>query len=589
MFDLDFLKGLPAQVRLTNGSVAGDGLRLERAWNGDSMRATLTNVSMEPVHVREAALMFGRFPVAASCPFYAEGFHMLSQHGGTLGEPHNIGKYGTDEAFFRLKKSPFSPDTYTAYSLMLLSPTQCDRALMAFASCKRFMGEFRFRGNYIEIVMDCEDMELRPGESWAFEEFCALFGAGRDALMGALAARINANHPRRKYPEIPFGWCSYHAISGVKAGEMVEQARAMQRRIPELKRIQIDDGYQSTTDWLIPNPESGADMKEMCGRIREAGCEPAGYIAPFVVSKRSRLFQEHPDWLLMGDDGLPSQEHCFNRDWYVLDGTNPKAVEYLRHVVRVFHDEWGIRYFKLDFTSYGALPGVHHDPHKTRVEAFRAVFEAINDEVGADSYILGCNAPFWPQLGLVDGNRATNDIFRRWEIVGGNMEELTGRSWQNGRLWINDPDGVVLEKRDRSEIRDGVFRRAICELTDAEFEYHKAYIVASGGVVTSGDKLDEMSEANLEVLRRMMAVAGDAAVYDDDTFEIGRIEGKDKRLLCVFNHSDEVKSIAVPLKGRVRLSDFWTGAEMGEHEGHFTLFDMEPHSARVIWVGEDAR
>ena len=113
--------------------------------------------------------------------------------------------------------------------------------------------------------------------------------------------------------------------------------------------------------------------------------------------------------------------------------------------------------------------------------------------------------------------------------------------------------------------------------------------MASGGVVTSGDKLDEMSEANLEVLRRMMAVAGDAAVYDDDTFEIGRIEGKDKRLLCVFNHSDEVKSIAVPLKGRVRLSDFWTGAEMGEHEGHFTLFDMEPHSARVIWVGEDAR
>ena len=120
MFDLEFLKGLPAQVRLTNGSVAGDGLELERAWNGDSMRATLTNVSPEPVHVREVALMFGRFPVAASCPFYAEGFHMLSQHGGTLGEPHNIGKYGTDEAFFRLKKSPFSPDTYTTYSMMLL-------------------------------------------------------------------------------------------------------------------------------------------------------------------------------------------------------------------------------------------------------------------------------------------------------------------------------------------------------------------------------------------------------------------------------------------------------------------------------------
>lgn len=582
MFDLNFLKGLPAQVRLADGTTAGAELRLERAWSGDSMRAALRNDSAAPVRVREVALMYGRFPLAASCPFYSEGFHMLSQHGGTLHEPRNIGQYGSDESFFRLKKSPFSPDTYTAYSLMLLSPTQCDRALMAFASCRRFMGEFRFRDNYIEIVMDCEDIELRPGETWEFEEFCALFGAERDALFGQLAARINANHPRRRYPEIPFGWCSYHAISGVTADEMYEQAHAMRTRIPELKRIQIDDGYQSATDWLIPNPATGADMKEMCRRIREIGCEPAGYIAPFVVSKRSQLFRDHPDWLLMGEDGLPSQEHCFNREWYVLDGTNPAAVDYLRHVVRVFHDEWGIRYFKLDFTSYGALPGVHHDPHKTRIEAFRAAFEAINDEVGEDSYILGCNAPFWAQLGLVDGNRETNDIFRDWKRVGGNMEELTGRSWQNGRLWINDPDGVVLEKRDRSELRGGVYRRAICELTDAEFEYHKAYIVASGGVVTSGDKLDEMSERNLDVLRRMMAVAGDAAVYDDDTFEVGRIDGEGKHIVCVFNHSDEVKSIAVPLKKAARVSDFWTDAEMGEHEGHFTLFDMEPHSARVL-------
>lgn len=582
MFDLNFLKGLPAQVRLADGTIAGAELRLERAWSGDSMRAALRNDSAAPVRVREVALMYGRFPLAASCPFYSEGFHMLSQHGGTLHEPRNIGQYGSDESFFRLKKSPFSPDTYTAYSLMLLSPTQCDRVLMAFASCRRFMGEFRFRDNYIEIVMDCEDIELRPGETWEFEEFCALFGAERDALFGQLAARINANHLRRGYPEIPFGWCSYHAISGVTADEMYEQAHAMRTRIPELKRIQIDDGYQSATDWLIPNPATGADMKEMCRRIREIGCEPAGYIAPFVVSKRSQLFRDHPDWLLMGEDGLPSQEHCFNREWYVLDGTNPAAVDYLRHVVRVFHDEWGIRYFKLDFTSYGALPGVHHDPHKTRIEAFRAAFEAINDEVGDDSYILGCNAPFWAQLGLVDGNRETNDIFRDWKRVGGNMEELTGRSWQNGRLWINDPDGVVLEKRDRSELRGGVYRRAICELTDAEFEYHKAYIVASGGVVTSGDKLDEMSERNLDVLRRMMAVAGDAAVYDDDTFEVGRIDGEGKHIVCVFNHSDEVKSIAVPLKKAARVSDFWTDAELGEHEGHFTLFDMEPHSARVL-------
>ncbi|MGI6182847.1 MAG: glycoside hydrolase family 36 protein [Candidatus Fimadaptatus sp.] len=582
MFDLDFIKALPMQVRMSDGSVAGDELALERTWEGNVCRARLTNHGASAARVREVALFSGRFPVAASCPFYAEGFHMLSQHGGTLHEPHNIGKYGPDEEFFNLKKSPFSAELYTAYSLMLLSPTQYDRALLAFASCFRFMGEFRFLDNYIEIVMDCEDIEILPGETWELEEFIALFGESRDGLFGELADRICLNHPRRPYPDMPFGWCSYHSISGIKSEEMYEQARALHSRIPELRRVQIDDGYQDTTDWLIPNPETGADMKEMCARIRECGCEPAGYIAPFTVSKRSRLFREHPDWLLMDESGKPSQEHCFNRDWYVLDGTNPAAMDYLRRVVRTFHDEWGIRYFKLDFTSYGALPGVHHDRRKTRVQAFRAAFEAINDEVGADSYILGCNAPFWPQLGLVDGNRATNDVFRKWSIIGGNMQELTGRSWQNGRLWINDPDGVVLEKRDRSGIRNGVYRRAICDMTDAEFEYHKAYIVASGGVVTSGDKLDEMSQGNIEVLRRMMEVAGDAAVYDDDTFEIGRIDKGDKHIVCVFNHSDDIRSIAVAMDSGARIRDFWTDADMGWHEGHFTLFDMEPHSARVL-------
>ena len=162
------------------------------------------------------------------------------------------------------------------------------------------------------------------------------------------------------------------------------------------------------------------------------------------------------------------------------------------------------------------------------------------------------------------------------------MEEITGRSWQNGRLWINDPDGVVLEKRDRSGVRNGMYRRAICDLTDDEIEYHKAYIVASGGVVTSGDKLDDLSEKNLDVLRRMMAVAGDAAVYDDDSFEIGRIDRGQKHIICVFNHSDDIKSIAVPLNTRTNVCDFWTDEALGKFEGHITLFDMAPHSARVL-------
>ena len=461
MFDIAFLKGLPAQVRLTDCSIAGNAMVLERVWTGNTMRALLRNTSDAAVRVREVALMYGNFPLAASCPFYSEGFHMLSQHGGTLHEPHNIGKYGTDEKFFSLKKSPFSPDTYTAYSLMLLSPTQYDRALMAFSSCNKFMGEFRFKNNYIEIVMDCEDIELRPGETWQFEEFIALFGEKRDALFEKLAERINENHPRRKYADIPFGWCSYHSISGIKAEEMYMQARAMHTRIPELKRIQIDDGYQSYTDWLIPNPETGADMKKMCDRIRAEGCEPAGYISPFTVDVRSRLFAEHPDWLIRDKHGRKVISGIAWGGFYALDFEKEEVRTYIKAFFDRVFDEWGFDMVKLDFLYAAAIKPRNN---KTRGQLMCEAMDFLR-ECCRDKIILGCGVPLAPAFGVVDACRISCDVENTFkekfyvkvtnqEIISAKMAMVNSvyRRHLNGRIWANDPDVFFL--------RDGGMKKA---------------------------------------------------------------------------------------------------------------------------------
>ena len=79
-----------------------------------------------------------------------------------------------------------------------------------------------------------------------------------------------------------------------------------------------------------------------------------------------------------------------------------------------------------------------------------------------------------------------------------------------------------------------------------------------------------------------MAAAGDEAVFDDDSFEIGRIDKEGKHIICVFNHTEKVKSIAVRLKSKTHLFDFWSDEDLGEHSGHFTLFDIPPHGARVL-------
>ncbi|WP_282937007.1 glycoside hydrolase family 36 protein [Paenibacillus sp. RC67] len=571
-------------IRLLDGTIASESeARMEKEWQGGRLQAKVINTSNKPLKIQEAVLFAGELPLKPETPFYGEGFMMLCQYEGTLASPQLIGAYGTDWDFFRLPKTKYNENLWTVYNLIQLSPQQQDHVLMAFTSCNRFVGEFRFKDSYMEIVMDTEGMTLEPGQSWELESFLITRGSNPHQLYDHLVESIQENHPRMEYHEIPSGWCSYYCLRPMTAQGLYENARGIAERIPELKRIQIDGGYEAHNgDWLIPRPSLGADMKTICDGIRAEGVEAAGYISPFIISTESNLFKEHPDWLVHDEQGNPINEIGRKREWYMLDGTHPEAQNYLRHISRVMHDEWGIRYFKLDFLAYGCLPGgVRYDSNATRVEAFRLGIKAIVDEVGSDSFVLGCNAPFWPILGLIHGNRVTNDIFRDWKHVSDNARELFYRNWQHDTLWFNDPDVIVLESLDLSSRKNGEIVVKKSTLTEPEFEFHKAFIAASGGMILSGDLLYQLPDKNIQVLQKLIADTGKAARFDDTTFTVGRIQHEDRQMLCLFNWDDEEKELNVPLEGTHRVTDYWSDEDLGEYSGELQV-RMDSHGGRVL-------
>ncbi|MDB5084422.1 MAG: alpha-galactosidase [Bacilli bacterium] len=587
MLDVQDLQQIRSNVRRTDGTTAADNeLSVEKTWSGNLLKSRVVNHSDHPQRIREVVLFAGNLPCSADTPFYGEGYQMLAQYSGTLTSPYVIGAYGTDWDFFRIPKNQFNQNLWTVYNMIILSPENEPHLLAAFTSCNRFSGEFRFKETYMEIIMDTEDLWLEPGQSWELEEFLISSGSDRNQLLDGLAECINNNHPRMTYHEIPAGWCSFYCLRPMTAEGLYENARAMKERIPELQRIQIDGGYAASNgDWYIPNPRLGADLKTISQNIRDCGVEAAGYLSPFIVNDQSKLFQQHPDWMVQDEEGKPFNEIGRKREWYMLDGTHPEAVNYLRNAVRHMHDEWGWRYFKFDFLAYGALPGgCRYDKNATRVEAFRRVMQAFVDEVGDDSFILGCNAPFWPLLGLAHGNRATNDIYRDWKHVKGLAQEMFGRNWQNNTLWYNDPDVIVLEKLDftsRNQTGEVVVKRSM--LTDDEFEFHKAFIAASGGMILSGDLIAMLSEKNLQVLKKLLPPTGVAARFDDTSYTIGRIDLGDRQLLCLFNWDDEAKDVRLEFDGRRQIFDFWTDEELGVYNGSLELKQMNPHFARVLY------
>lgn len=577
-------------LRLADNTVYdGSKVQILRSWDSEEqcLNIVLTNTGSKPLQVREIVFYSGSAPYAPDTRFYGEGYHMLTQYRGSLEHPELIGAYGTDREFFRFPDTPFTQGKWIVYNLMMFFPQGQQTELVAFGSCNRFMGEFRFTGDYLELVMDTECLTLDPGESWRLEELFMETGYDHNRLLSDLARAIHKNHPRREYPEIPTGWCSYYCLRPMTVDGLVEQSRAMAEKIPELKRIQIDGGYEAYDgDWLVAHPRLGADMKTICRRIFETGMQPAGYISPFLGQVGSALLRNHPDWFVQDEEGKPFNKIGHKENWYMLDGSNPAACQYLYDITKVMREEWGIRYFKLDFLSYGALPGgKRYDPKMTRVQSFRRAIQAIVEAAGEDSFILGCNAPFWPILGLCHGNRVTNDIARDWKHVSGNAVELFYRNWQNNRLWYNDPDVVVLEPIDLSSWRGDQWVDRTSKLTPAEFEFHKAFVVASGGMILSGDLLTQLSEQSLNCLKRLIPAAGVAAVFDNDRFEYGWVQLPEKKLLCLFNWEQQSKTLSIPLEGRYQVSDFWTDEELGQYSDSLSV-EMQPHGGRVLVLQE---
>lgn len=584
------IKELLEQMQYTVIDTAGKQLpehlcKLERNRRGETIRFRLCYEGEEPAQLDEVILFDGVLPVSTQAWFYGEGYNKLSQYEMVDGKFQLIGEYGDASHYKLLQKENF----HTVYNLIYMEENG-EGILLAFSSCNRFSGEFRFNEKQLQIALKTEGITIEPGQSLELETFFAACGTNKARLFEQLAQEIQKNHPMLVFEEIPFGWSSWLRYGPeVNEADIMDNMKAIKKKLPELKYIQIDDGYQKHMgDWL-ECCEKFSDMQSLCGRIREEGFEPAVWAAPFIAEKDSAVFREHPEWFVRDETGepLPSDRVSFGGwrcgPWYMLDGTHPDAREYLTHVFSVMRKKWGCRYFKLDANMWGALPfGRRYDSKATSIEAYRLGMKAILSGAGSDSFLLGCNAPMWPSLGTVHGMRITNDLHPSWEGIRRLARAGFLRNWQHNRLWLNDPDSIVLRDLSRAVLGpDGKLVHASGGITEEEFEFHAAYILAMGGLVLSGDEVEKLTEKQIGMIEKILKETGSAAVFADKECRIGRTKKEGEELLFFFNPTEEEISLSVDLEKKYKVCDFWTEADEGIREGRYTI-QIAPHHARVF-------
>src|SRR5438270_6439104 len=231
-FDRRAFARAPSSVILAGDRPAPDRIRLERSWRGPVCTSTLTNTGASPARIKEIVLFHAPHDLPFVTPIYGEGFQMLSQTGGTIAVPADLGNY-TDAKHYRL---PQPSDAIVVYGLLVVDAArQQSRAAttVAFTSCRRFVGRFEVRPHSIRVVLDAEELTLAPGERWDLEELYVGADEDRDALLADVARRVGGHHPSLRTARPPTGWCSWYCFGPqVTAAQVLANLDAIAARTP---------------------------------------------------------------------------------------------------------------------------------------------------------------------------------------------------------------------------------------------------------------------------------------------------------------------------------------------------------------------
>ena len=332
------------------------------------------------------------------------------------------------------------------------------------------------------------------------------FAAAPDpwTVLHAAAQDIGRAMQARTHQPTFWHWCSWYYLYQHLSEQLLDEyLEGFAKVDPPLgfQTIQIDAGYcPANGDWLDAGWRWPSGLKPAFRKIADAGYRPGIWIGPFMVGSRSRLFKEHPEWMLRDKEGklvAPWRHYGEYRVWgyhdeetYLLDTSHPDAFAYLRHVFRTFRS-WGVTYFKTDFIYWGLHDSTavqRHTPGKTGTEYLRDVLTMIREEIGEDSYWLGCIAPYAPFLGLADGMRIAGDVSDNWGASQNVIQEIVGDQYFNNVWWQNDPDAIL--------VRD--FHISMNEQEMLAFALWQAIM---GGVVNTSDPVHQISADRLKLLR----------------------------------------------------------------------------------------
>jgi len=447
-------------------------------------------------------------------------------------------------------------------------------------SWRIFLPNFTIKDGALMIWSDGEGRQLKPGETISYEQIVLKRGDDWLMTLNQFGNAIASENGIKKLKPADFkGWATWDYYGRVfTAKDIYGNMDALNKLAPEANMIQIDGGwwtergdYKSIRPDLLPG-----GIKEIISRVTSESKIPGIHFDGFRGDANSEIYKAHPDYFLHDLDGkliVDVNEKSDKLMKYIyFDYSNPGARAHIADCIKNMKDNWGVRYFKVDFMRYGlkndtlgknkSANGIKaFDPTITSVERFRLAMKTMRDAMGPDTYFLGCSAVFGPCIGFVDGMRTGGDIHPRYDAFPERCLANLSNFYLSGKVWNGDADYLVFREaadEDKAVSQEDVKHGGSLTLNEAQMwaDFNKLY----GTCRLNSDNLMTLRPERQALVKEVFQYpAMDETVPLDflkhgkskgDGFELVLARKGEAVYLGVFNWGDKPKEYALQAFGK---------------------------------------
>ncbi|BBF45136.1 alpha-galactosidase [Lachnospiraceae bacterium KM106-2] len=127
---------------------------------------------------------------------------------------------------------------------------------------------------------------------------------------------------------------------------------AKQAKSAGVELFVIDDGWFgernsddcSLGDWDVNPKKFPGGLMDFTKKIKALDMEVGIWIEPEMVNEKSKLYEEHPDWIV----GIPNQRQALGRNQYILDLTRSEVRDHIVAKICALLETSGVSYVKWD-------------------------------------------------------------------------------------------------------------------------------------------------------------------------------------------------------------------------------------------------